>query len=332
MRAFAAALVVATCTALTAHGSGSELVTREVYVMGTRARLATYAATRNRGLATLDAALGALERAEAELSTWRESSDISALNRQPVRTPWQASPTLCRMFADIWNWYEASAGAFDPGIGRLLSAWDTHGAGILPDAETQRRAKAVSGLALLTFDRTRCTLTRRDEVAIDVGAFGKGEALDRVAAALDGELWLIDLGGQVAVGGDVPDGGWPIAIADPRARNQAYLQVQLVEGSLSTSGGSERDLVVNGKRVGHIFDPRTGEPASFNGSVTVWHRSSLAADALSTALFVMGPESGLQWAEARGIAALYLIPDAGGVRVEATKAFRNLRVIPTELE
>ena len=95
-------------------------------------------------------------------------------------------------------------------------------------------------------------------------------------------------------------------------------------GSLSTSAGSERDLVVSGLRIAHHFDPRTGRPATFTGSVTVWHERGLVADMLSTALYVMGPEPGLQWAEARGIAACYLIPERGTLRVETTRAFRRL--------
>ena len=73
-----------------------------------------------------------------------------------------------------------------------------------------------------------------------------------------------------------------------------------------------------------MLDPRTGRPATFDGSVTVWHERSIAADALSTALYVMGPEDGLRWAEARGVAACYLIPERGALRVEMTRAFRRL--------
>jgi len=316
-----ALLVLASCAALGAHGVSSGLVTREVYLMGTRAQLATYAETRQQGLATLASAVAVLERAERELSTWRDSSDMSALNRQPEGLPWHANPRLCRMFAEVWHWSTASGGAFDPAIGRLLAAWDIHGDGLVPDRETRMRAHAASGLALLSFDRAGCTVTRRSDVTIDVGAFGKGEALDRVEAALGNQSWMIDLGGQLAAGGTPPGGGWKVAIADPRRRDRSYLQVQLGEGSLSTSGGSERDLTVNGARLGHIFDPRTGEPAPFDGSVTAWHRSSLVADMLSTALFVMGPEEGLRWAGAHDIAAVYLIPTQDAVRAAATQAF-----------
>jgi thiamine biosynthesis lipoprotein len=320
-----ALLVLTSCAVLSAQDTTAVFVSRDVYLMGTRAQLSMYAATRDAGFATLGAALAVLEDAEAELSTWRESSDISALNRQPVGEPWMAKPRLCRMFSDVWEWHRATDGAFDPGIGRLLAAWDIHGEGAVPAPNAHARALASSGMALLSFDWGRCTLTKRADVAIDVGAFGKGEALDRAAAVLGDGAWMIDLGGQISVGGHLPpEGGWTVAIADPGQRDQPALHVWMETGSLSTSAGSERDLVVKGVRIGHIFDPRTGRPAPFDGSVTVWHGRGLAADVLSTALYVMGPEAGLRWAEARGIAACYLISERGTLRVETTRPFRPL--------
>lgn len=321
MTRWAVLAAVAACAAASAEAR-LELVTREVYLMGTRAHLAAFAPARDAGLATLAAALDVLERTEHELSTWRESSDVSALNRHPVGVPWPASQSLCHTFDDVWRWHDDTGGAFDPAIGRLLAAWDIHGDGARPTPDAAARAAAASGLGLLAFDRAACTLTKRGEVTIDVGAFGKGEALDRVEAALGRGTWLIDLGGQVSVGGPRPAGGWTVAIAHPLHRDRPYHHLKLREGSLSTSGGSERDIRVDGVRVSHIFDPRTMRPAGFEGSVTVWHRRGLAADALSTALFVMGPKEGLRWAEARGIAALYLVPAPGGaVRAAATRAF-----------
>jgi thiamine biosynthesis lipoprotein len=116
-----------------------------------------------------------------------------------------------------------------------------------------------------------------------------------------------------------------VAVAHPIDRQHPYLTVTMREGSLSTTAGSERDLIVNGTRVGHVLDPRTGRPAPFHGSVTVWHESGLAADALSTALYVMGPDAGLAWAEGRGLSVCYLIPDErGSVRMRTTTAFQRL--------
>lgn len=321
-----APLILAGCVALSAEDTSLVLVSRDVYLMGTRARLSAYAETHDRGHETLESALEALETTEQELSTWRQSSQISALNRYPVGEAWTATPRLCRMFVDVWEWHRATGGAFDPAIGRLLAAWDVHGEGLVPTDDAGVTALAASGLALLAFDGDNCTLTRRADVAIDVGAFGKGEALDRVADVLGKGPWIIDLGGQIAVGGRPPQGGgWPIEIAHPHQRNSPVLQIEMTKGSLSTSAGSERDLDVNGTRIGHVLDPRTGRPAPFSGSVSVWHELGIAADALSTALYVMGPEEGISWAESREIAVCYLIPAQGALRIEMTSAFRRLR-------
>lgn len=321
MKLLAAALAVAMTAVLSAQDA-PQLVVRDVYLMGTRASLATYARSRDAGLAALQSALTALERTEAELSTWRESSEISTLNRQPVGTPWHATPATCRLLDEVWRWHAASGGAFDPAIGQLLTAWDVHGEGAVPNAVDQARAAKTSGLTLLTFDSARCTATRLSYVAIDVGAFGKGEALDRAAALMGRDPWMIDLGGQVSAGGLTGD-GWPVAIAHPRNRKRPHMRVTLRHGSLSTSGGSERDVTVNGTRVGHIFDPRTGRPAPFAGSVTVWHERGLVADILSTALYVMGPDEGLRWAAANQVAALYLIPEGSSVHTRMTAAFQT---------
>ena len=305
-----------------------QLVQRTVYVMGTQALVAAYAPDRESGIAALESAVRELETTDAQLSTWRSDSAISDLNRTAIDTPWKADDTLCRLFGDLYTWYEATAGAFDPTVGALANAWQIHGAGRVPLASELEAARRRTGLTLIDFDRQTCSLRRTTDVTLDVGAFGKGEALDRVAHALAGRPWIVDLGGQVSVGQVPPDGKpWIVDIAHPIDRHRPVMQVQMQAGSLSTSGGSERDTYVGDMRVGHIFDVRTGAPARFTGSVVVWHERGLVADILSTALFVMGPEEGLGWAERRGIAAAYLMPTNDGVARAATTRFGELRPV-----
>ena len=162
---------------------------------------------------------------------------------------------------------------------------------------------------------------------MDAGSFGKGEALDRLLKEnTEGDVWMVDLGGQILVHGSLPGkSGWPVAIAHPWQREDALFSIILKAGSLATSGGSERDQIVGKRRLGHIVDPRTGKPAPFNGSVSVWHERALTADILSTAMYVMGPEKGLHWADERNIAACYLVPDVkGNVKINPSRAFRKI--------
>ena len=321
-------LTAAALLAAVAVVQPAELVTRDVYLMGTRAHLSTYASSRTAGMARLEGALRVLEEAEQELSTWRTDSAISALNRSPVGRPWQASERVCRMLSSVFGSYRMTNGTFDPGVGRLIEAWGIHGNGAIPTDAALSRARAASGLEHFTFERERCILVRRAEATLDVGAFGKGEALDRVHDLAIPDPWMIDLGGQISVGGSRPPAGaWTVAVAHPLRRDEPHLHVRMTAGSLSTSAGSERDQLVNGRRVGHILDPRTGQPAGFTGSVTVWHQRGLDADALSTALYVTGPDEGMRWAEERGVAALYLIP-GNGVSRRMTAAFAPLVIAP----
>ncbi len=303
-------------------------VAREAYLMGTRATLVTYDASRPRALARLERLLDALEDTEAELSTWRPDSLMSRLNRQPPGVPLALSRAACDEMAQVFRWHQATRGAFDPTVGRLMAVWGLQRAGRLPAADALAGAYRLTGLGALDLDDRTCELVRARVVEVDTGGFGKGAALDRAAAAVsDSGRWLIDLGGQVAVRGSPPGlAGWSVRLAHPVRRDEPLLELSLAYGSLATSGGSERDRLVDGVRVGHILDPRTGRPASFAGSVTVWHPSGLVADILSTALFVMGPADGLAWAEAHDLAACYLErgreePDVIDVRM--TRAFER---------
>lgn len=306
--------------------SGELLLTqRQAYVMGTRVELSAFAPDRSAALKALDAALASLEATDQELSTWKPTSSISAINRLAIGHTWSLQPDLCRLLVELDEWRIGTGGTFDPGIGALTTAWGIHEDGRTPTPRELQIARARSGLRLFDIDRERCRVTRRGEATIDVGAFGKGEALDRASTVLNALPWMIDFGGQVSVGGAPGNHrAWTARLADPRDRTRSIMTVQLRSGSLSTSAGSERDIRLRGARIGHILDPRTGLPAPYEGAVVVWHERGLIADILSTALYVMGPEEGVKWAESHGIAAAYLIPDGNGVTPVSTTAFTRL--------
>lgn len=301
------------------------LVSREAHLMGTVVRLSAYTSDRADGLAWLERALRSIEATETQLSTWRNDTPLAALNRHPVGRRVRLESDLCELFSWLDEWVEKTDRAFDPAIGGLLAAWGVRTGGRIPSWRDLERARAASGWHLLAFDPTDCTVERRAEVAIDEGAFGKGEALDRARRALGGWLnpWVIDLGGQVAVSG-VPPGtsGWEVAVADPTARTRPLLTLEVSSGSVAVSGGSERDVHVGGTRVSHIVDSRSGQPATFTGSVVTWHEQALAADILSTALFVMGPGRGLPWADAHGVVVCFLETGQGRDRAPRERASR----------
>ena len=301
-------------------------VERTVYLMGTLARFVAEARDREAGLERLERMVRVVEATEAELSTWRDDSVLSGLNRQAVGVPRPVPAAACDLLDRLAAWHAATAGAFDPAVGRLVDAWGLRGAG--PPGGRAPPEEAPAGFRHVELDRAACTVARRAPVTLDAGAFGKGEALDRVrrADAGAGGAWRIDFGGQVAVSGPAADGPWPVEVAHPERRAEPAVALRLAGGSLATSGPSDRDVrLESGARIGHILDPRSGRPVARSASVTVWHEQAFVADVLSTALYVMGVDAGLAWAGARGLAAFFLVAgDASGtVDLRATPAFEE---------
>ena len=312
-----------------AHPDGYKVeVRREVYLMGTRASLHTYAADRETGLIQIENFLRILEDTEMELSTWRSDSVISRLNRSPVGASFPLEASLCRLFVELRAWTEITGSAFDPAVGTLTKAWGLHSGGHRPTAAELQIGLDNAGFQHLDLDAQNCIVVKLRSTLIDVGAFGKGDALDRVLDySSDAEFagWMIDLGGQIIVHGTPPDAEfWSLDLAHPLHRTESVLTIQLSEGSLATSGGSERDVGTGNRRIGHILDPRTGQPVQGNVAIAVWHQRPLVADILSTALYVMGPDRGLAWAERNDVVATFLISDdRGHVEIRATHLFEE---------
>ena len=326
-------LSVSAGPAPSANAEQSVRIQRTVFLMGTLATFVAETPDRETGLAKLERMVRVVERTEGELSTWREDSVLSAVNGRPVGEALPVPPAVCGLLDRIAGWHAATGGAFDPAVGRLIAVWGLRGGGRQPDDEELKEALAVSGLGHLALDSEACSVTRHAAVTLDAGGFGKGEALDRVREAERGRpgAWRIDFGGQMAVSGEASDGAWTVGVAHPARRGTAVLELSLAAGSIATSGGSERDLVLeDGSRIGHIVDPRDGRPVSRSVSVSVWHESAFVADVLSTALYVMGPREGIAWAGARGVAACFISadPDAGDVAFSATPAFEARFPLP----
>jgi thiamine biosynthesis lipoprotein len=330
-RAALAALlaVCASCAAPThdrAPSTAIRRVERAVSLMGTQVELVAYAADAEAAAASLDAVVRQLEAIEEELSTWRDDTVLAAFNRHPVGERWRIPGRLCAEIGEVLEWQKATGGAFDPFIRALVDAWGIREEGRVPSAQELDAARRNSGAHLVEYNREECWLRRTRDVRIDEGAFGKGLALDRLkdlALPFPLTAWLANLGGHVAVYGRPPE-PWKIGVAHPYERDRTMFDVRLDSGSFDTSGESERDRMVGATRVRHIIDPRNGRPATFSGSVAVWHERAFVADIVATALYVMGPDEGLRWAEQSGFAVMFLVPaSTGDVNIRSTTAFRR---------
>lgn len=331
-----AALFVSSAVPTWAAGSGGALTTieRRVAVMGTSLYVAVCAPRREDALAASENAIDEIRRVEDLLTTWRRDSALALLNAAPVRKEVALDSELASVLSSVFAWSATTRHAFDPTVLPLVRAWDLRGAGRIPSREELAAARAATGPDRFRFDPVRATATRLDPSAgIDEGAWGKGYALERAAGRLGrdfGKDALFDLGGQVLARGKDADGrDWTVAIAHPRERRRPVVVLALPNLSASTSGNSERGREVSRRQVGHLLDPRTGEPARDFGSVTVLAPSALVADVLSTALFVLGPREGLALSaqlrrEGTPNEALFLVDRGDGLEAVASPGISPL--------
>jgi len=292
---------------------------RARYLMGTRCEGVAYADHEDRAAAALEAAFDEIARLESILSDYRPDSELSRLNRGAFPAPFACSTDLFAFIRVSAGYTNRTGGAFDITIAPLVAAWDMRGAGRIAGGEEIRRALARVGSRRMTLDAERRTVRfDADGMALDPGGIGKGYALDaaaRVLRSMGIESALLDFGGQMlAIGAPPGAGAWVVGVAHPLRRDEEALTVSLRDASISTSGNSERGIVVEGRDIGHIVDPSTGAPVATRRTVSVIAGTATEADALSTALLVMGPGEGLAWASEQppGPAAIFLEVDAQG--------------------
>ncbi len=285
--------------------------------MGTALRAVVEASGKREGAEAIEAAFGAVREADRLLSTWRSDSDLARLNAAPPGRAVRLPPALGAVLGEVAVWRDALEGAFDPAIGSLIAAWDLRGAGRIPSAPALEAARRQSGPGQFVFRGDSVGERRHEAAWIDAGGFGKGVALRGAGGALRRRgirSAFVSFGGQVLALGAPPDAEhWRVPVAHPRRRGEAVTALRVRDRSVATSGQSERFVEVAGARYGHVLDPRSGLPVRPWGSVTVVAADPMAADILSTGLFVLGPEPGLAWAGAHGVAALFVIDGDQGM-------------------
>ena len=293
-------LIVAT---LIASPTTPAVTNRAQYLMGTVCEIALPESPD----AARQAAAGfaEAERVEALISTWRDTTELARLNRGEIHT---VSSELAQLLGAAIDWSKKTNGAFNPLVAPLVDLWHTRAAGSLPNASDIAAAREKAALANVEKRGRRIML--RNGATFEEGGFGKGYALDRMRRYLPPSS-MIDFGGQVLVKGRLA-----VAVAAPDDRDHPVIELTLRDETISTSSGSEKTFVADGRTFSHIFDPRTGEALPPRGSVSVIAASAMTADVLSTALYVMGVDEGLRWADEHGIEAIFITPEHH-VRVSA---------------
>lgn len=291
--------------------------------MGCPCELRLYAEESELGDAVAKAAVDEVLRLEQKYSRYREDSVASAINRSagdPVGIEVDEETSSLLDYADTS--FRESGGLFDITSGVLRRVWD------LKAKRVPTRAEVRNVLRLVGWDRVRWQRPRLvlplAGMQLDFGGYVKEYAADRVAelCRMRGiRHGMVDLGGDLCAVGPHPDGKpWIVGIRHPRRPQAALATLPLSSGAVATSGDYERCMIVNGKRYGHILNPKTGWPASGLATVSVAAPHCLVAGSASTIAMLMGAREGPRWLDELGLPNLRM--DEEG-RISGTLCVRS---------
>lgn len=312
--AVAALLWVALSVAANGQSSSEGLVYGKKYVMGTVFEIAAYDRSPEHASGAIEKALEEVVRLDAILSNYEPESALSQLNHSPHLHSRKIPPDLYRVIDESLQFSRLTDGKFDISVGPWVDLWKAALSGdAVPSLEQQNRVRNCIGYQ-------KIALIPPDQIAfhspclrLDLGAIGKGYAVDRAAEVL--QNWgihdaLINAGGStlLAMGAPPGKGGWLLHLRDPSDKLDP--QVMLRNQSVSTSEQTPASLL--GKdSAGHIIDPDTGMPLRTDYAVSVVANSGTASDGLSTSLLLVGPEKGRELARHfEHISAVWISPEA----------------------
>lgn len=303
--------------------------------MGTRFKMILYAVNAETARQAADAAFARIAQLDNIMSDYRETSELMRLSQQAGQAPVRVSDDLFRILVKSQEVAQQTQGAFDVTVGPLVQLWRrARRTREMPDPERLAEAQALTGYRMLHLDEKAQTV-RLDKrgMRLDLGGIAKGYAADVALAILKqrgiGQA-LVAGGGDIAVS-EPPPGlpGWTIGIAPLEAPDRPPpRRLRLVNAAVSTSGDAEQHVEIGGIRYAHIIDPKTGMGLMGQRSVTVVAANGTTADALATAVCVLGPERGLKVIGAvDGAAALFVEATPRG---ERTFESARWKAIPRE--
>lgn len=280
-------------------------------VMGTFAHIVAVAPDRRTAEAGIEAAFRQQQEIERLMSYHRSDSELSRINREAFGRAVKISQATLDVLRTAMEFSKLSAGAFDVTVGPLVDLWRSAGEANVPPTESELlEARAKVGWEKVILDANELTVRFTVKgMKIDLGGIAKGYAIDRSVEAMRkcGVFGgMVDIGGNIRCFGRPAYGKpkWMIAVQDPNVSpddlsgGKPLLVLELTDEAVATSGHYRRFVTVQGKRHSHIIDPHTGSDSDKLASVTIIAPDAITADALSTAVSVMGAEKGLALIEA----------------------------------
>jgi thiamine biosynthesis lipoprotein len=292
--------------------------------MGTVLELSVVAPSDEEARAAAEACFEVAARLDASLSTYADDSAVSRLNAAAGGAALPVDEDVRRILVDAKRLSALTGGAFDATVGPLVRLWTRAGReGRLPTPAALEAARALVGPDSVEITPAGVRLAR-EGMALDLGGLAKGWALDRMVERLHArgvERAFLSFGQSsiVALGAPPDAEAWRVLVGDARG---GYAGVAgLVDARLSISGSFGRASVIEGRRLGHVIDPRSGWPVSRPAQAVVLAPTAAEAEAWSKALLVLAPEDALARLEAReGVEGMLALGDG---TLRETAGFRE---------
>jgi FAD:protein FMN transferase len=257
-------------------------------------------ANSDRGWKLIKESIDEVRRIEYLISEWIDTTEVSRLNANAGKQPVKVSPELYELIRRSIKISELTQGAFDISFGGVGKLWKFDRTNpVMPDSAAVKQALGSVGYRYIILMDSSKVFLSKPGMKIGFGAIGQGYAAEKVKKMLIDKgisSGVVNASGDLTAWGIRPDGSpWKIGIGDPASPVKVLLWLPVKDGAVSTSGNYENYFEINGVRYAHIIDPRTGYPAKGVQSVTVIGPNDELADALATAVFVMGVDTGIDF-------------------------------------
>ena len=276
-----------------------EIIQRKFQKMGSSFELTLVHEDPEKAERLIEESIAEIDRVEQLISSWNKDSQTSSVNKMAGIQPQPVSKELYDLIERSNTLARLTDGAFDISYASVDKLWSFTGGEIQPPPDSLVKASVDKiGFEKIVMDAEQQTVfLPLIGMKIGFGAIGKGYVADRVKAFLQEQgvkAGIVNASGDMSAWGTQPDGSaWQVALVNPMNKSKVFSWFPLNNSAVVTSGDYERFLLIEGKRYGHIINPKTGYPSQGVVSCTVFAPKAELADALATALFVMGEDAGI---------------------------------------
>ena len=288
----------------------ADWLTESQNIMGTRCSVELWSEDKARGQAAIASVFADMHRIDRLMSTWKEDTEISLVNRDGSKHPVKISEELFRLLQESVRYSELTHGAFDITYASVGYLYDFK-KGVHPDQKAIDAALPGINWRHMKLDEKKLTVFfTRPGMRIDLGGIAKGHSVDKGIEILQKQgitRAMVNAGGDTRIIGDRFGRPWVVGVRDPDNEHKMYLRLPLTDTAFSTSGDYERYFDEDGKRYHHIIDPKTGDSARKVRSVTVISGTATRTDALTKSVFIMGAKEGIEF--------INTLPDVDAVAV-----------------